>query len=77
MAFGQHGCLFIRHRTPRPESLLPRIRRRRPHDSVLQSPRRNPRLLLLHFRPTIRFATNGAVAILVWMAWSENQYDFW
>lgn len=41
---------------------------------VLQPNRHNPRMLFLHFWASVRTTTNGPISILVWLAWSQDQY---
>lgn len=74
MALRQHGGIVFRHWSPRTKAFLPWFRGRMLGLLILQSYWNYPRVLLLHVRTTIWIATNGPVAILVWLVRSQDQY---
>lgn len=71
MALCQHGHLLFRYRSPRPEAVLPRIRRRDPHMYLLQHAGCHLRVLLQHIWPAIWPPPDGTVALLVWLVWRQ------
>lgn len=69
VAFCEHGRLFIRHRRDRHLNLQPRLRRQRAHDHLGQHRQRPACLLLLNIWTSVRVATDGTLALLLWLLW--------
>lgn len=76
MACGQHGRLFFCYRRAGHTSVSTWLYRLTPHHLLYQRPRHHSRLLFLDLRSTIWLAPNGAVPLLLWLSWGEDQYVF-